>query len=88
MPDLTILKELPPVIRLYLMQFIFHKRLSFEKLQRVTLDNEETVEKNIRFMKRAGLVVETAGHVYEIDKYMFVHINRILFGGDASQQLK
>jgi len=85
-PDLTALRELSPAIKLYLTQFILHKRCDFAKLQRITLDTEEEVEKNIRFMKRAGLISETAGHVYEIDKYMYVHIHKVLY--EETQQIR
>ena len=73
-------EDLKPGIRIYLMQFLLHKRLDLAKLQRLTFDNRETVENNILLLKRTGLITEIAGPVYELDKYMVLHIRNAIMG--------
>jgi hypothetical protein len=78
-PDLTALENLPPAIRIYLSQFIIHKRMNIEKIQRITLDTRNEVDSNIAFLKRSGLITETAGPVYELNKYLHPFIRNKLF---------
>jgi amino acid transporter len=76
--DVSGFEDLNPEIRIYLMQFLLHKRLDLAKLQRLTFDNRETVENNILLLKRAGLITEIAGPVFELDKYMVLHIRNAI----------
>jgi hypothetical protein len=78
-PDLKILEDLQPEILVYLSQFIIHKRLNIEKLQRVTFNSKEEVEAQISFLKRSGIITETAGPIYEINKYLHPFIKNKLF---------
>ncbi|NOX45517.1 MAG: hypothetical protein GXO89_00885 [Chlorobi bacterium] len=80
--DVSGFEDLNPEIRIYLMQFLLHKRLDLAKLQRLTFDNRETVENNILLLKRTGLITEIAGPVYELDKYMTMHIRNAIMGNN------
>ncbi len=77
-PDVSVLDNLSPDILVYLLQFILHKRLDIQKLQRITLDQEEDVCNNILFLKRAGLINEIADHIFELNKYLFIHVKNII----------
>lgn len=78
-PDFSIFQKFPPEIKLYITQFILHKRLDIEKLQRVTLDSAEEIEEKIAFLKRAGIIFEIAGGIYELDKFLYIHLKTKLF---------
>ncbi|MCD4731528.1 MAG: hypothetical protein K8R74_13070 [Bacteroidales bacterium] len=79
LPDFNIFQNLPPDMNLYLTQFILHKRLDIDKLQRVTFDSKEEVEEKIAFLKRSGVIFEIAGGIYELDKYLYIHLKNKLF---------
>ncbi len=81
-PNVSGFEDMSPEIRIYLVQFLLHKRLDMPKLQRLCFDSKETVEKNILLLKRAGLITEIAGAVYELDKYMVLHIRNAIMGGN------
>ena len=53
--------------------------MTVEKLERVTLEEPQNIEQTIRFMKRAGLINELAGKVYEIDKYIYLQLKEYLY---------
>ena len=78
LPDHTMLQRLPPGLKIYLLQFVLHKRLDLPKLQRVTRDAPEVVEKQIQFMKRTGLINERAGQVFELNRYLYVLMKDIV----------
>ncbi len=78
LPSNAILERLSPSVRLYLIQFLLHKRLDPSKLQRLTLDPENEVEKQLLFLKRAGLINERAGHIFELDRYLYIHLKHVM----------
>jgi len=77
-PDHAVIDRLSPVTRLYLAQFLFHKRLDQPGLQRLTMDPAEEVEKQLLFLKRAGLINERAGRIFELDRYLYIHLKHII----------
>ena len=78
LPDHSMLEQLSPEILVYLSQFIFHKRLNVPKLQRITMDSPAEVKKQLLFLKRAGLINERAGHIYELNRYIYIHLKHII----------
>ncbi len=66
-------------VKIFLIQLILHKRMTAEKLKRVTLEDPHNIEQTIRFMKRAGLINELAGRIYEIDKYIYLQLKAYLY---------
>jgi len=78
LPDHSMLERLSPEILVYLSQFIFHKRLDLSKLQRITMDSPARVKKQLLFLKRAGLINERAGHIYEMNRYLYIHLRHII----------
>lgn len=74
LPDLNVLNSLDHESFIYLMQFILHKQLTINKLQRITLEKREDVLEKISFLKRIGLINELPNKVYEINKYLYIHI--------------
>jgi hypothetical protein len=77
-PGHAILEKLSPVVRLYLFQFILHKRIDLKQLQRITMDPPEEVEKQILFLKRAGLINERADQIFELNRYLYIHLKHII----------
>jgi len=77
-PNLSSVRSIPPELLVYISQFFIHKRIDVEKMQRITMDSKETVENNLSFLKRAGLIFEAAGQVYELDNYLFMHLKNEL----------
>jgi hypothetical protein len=77
-PDLSLIKSISPELLVYISQFFIHKRINVEKMQRITMDTKETAENNLSYLKRAGLVTEAAGGVYELDNYLYMHLKNVL----------
>ncbi len=61
-------------IFILLVQFVLHKRLTIVKLSRIMLSEEKIIEKQLAFLKRSGLIVEETKGIFEINKFMFIHI--------------
>ncbi len=61
-----------------LSQFILHKRLTISKMARVMMFEETNAEDYIAYLKRSGLIKEIIKGVFEINKYMFIHIKQKL----------
>ncbi|MBN2729610.1 MAG: amino acid permease [Bacteroidales bacterium] len=59
---------------LLLMQFLLHKRLTIEKLQRITWEDPDVLFNKLMILKRAALIVEDQNHVFELNPYMHIHI--------------
>ncbi|PLW92070.1 MAG: hypothetical protein C0592_12570 [Marinilabiliales bacterium] len=59
---------------LLLMQFLLHKRLTIEKLQRITWEEPDVLFKKLMILKRAALIVEDQNRVFELNPYMHTHI--------------
>lgn len=78
-PDVDALGELAGEMKVYLMQFILHKRLNVEKLGRIMFENEDKIRYILEYLRRGGLISELAEQVYEIDPYMYIHVSRFLF---------
>ncbi|NQV01066.1 MAG: ATP-binding protein [Bacteroidia bacterium] len=77
-PGHSIIERLSPTTRLYLVQFLLHKRLDLPKLQRLTMDPVDEVEKQLLFLKRAGLINERAGHIFDLDRYLYIHLKYVI----------
>ncbi|MEZ5198885.1 MAG: hypothetical protein R2764_21660 [Bacteroidales bacterium] len=75
----SVFDDLNPEIKLYLTLLILHKRLTIEKLKHITLDSETDIKENIQFLKRSGVVIELAGNIFEIDRFMVHPIKKYLF---------
>jgi hypothetical protein len=42
------------------------------------MDSRDTVENNLSYLKRAGLIIEAAGQVYELDNYLYMPLKSAL----------
>jgi len=76
LPQSPIIHELDNLEKehiLFIYQFIIHKKLDIEKLSRVLLIPIESIQKQVDFFKRSGIIVKQ-GSVLEINPY----INHIL----------
>ncbi len=66
-PSATVFKELDNEWILILVQLMLHKRLSFERLQRVGGYPYDTLNGLVLGLKRAGLVAEKAPGIYTVE---------------------
>jgi len=78
-PDTSVFNSLDNESLIYLTQFILHKQLTFPKLERITLDEKEIITEKILFLKRIGLINELPNKVFELNKYLYIHVfNKLL----------
>ncbi|HPE57532.1 MAG TPA: hypothetical protein PK904_14085 [Bacteroidales bacterium] len=76
--DSHILDALDASHRLVLLQFVLHKRMDIDKLQRVMLEERIKVINYLQVMLRAGLLIEQAGPVFEINPYVYDQVLKSL----------
>jgi hypothetical protein len=78
LPDIQIFRVLPAQIKIVLLQFLLHKRLTTEKLSRIMQAKEKDVSYALQYLQRAGLVHQRSEQSYEIDPYMHYHAGQYL----------
>ena len=66
-PDTTVLNKLKAETLIFLVQFILHKRLNFEKIQRIMFMDVEQAKEKIMHLKRAAIVVEPSPGVFMLN---------------------
>jgi hypothetical protein len=76
--DYAVFSKLDPDIKMLIVQFMLHKRLTSKKICRITLKNYEETNEMLKYLKRAGLIRELAGDIFEIERYMIVHLRKWL----------
>jgi hypothetical protein len=59
-------------------QFVMHKRLEPDKIQRITSWKKKEVDEMILAMLRAGIIMEKATGLYTIDPYLHPFVVRVL----------
>jgi len=74
MPDDSILNNLDGETYIYLSQFILHRQLSIPKLERITQDNAEVIQDKLSFLLRSGLIDELSDNIFEINRYVNLHV--------------
>jgi amino acid transporter len=73
-PDTSVLNTLKPDLLIFLVQFILHKRLTYEKIQRIMLMPLGEVKEKIRLLKRAALITEPQQGVYILNPNLHAFI--------------
>jgi len=77
-PDARVLDYLESDWLLIILQFVLHKRLTLQRLQRITHENANVLLKKLSTLKRAGIITESNG-VYEPDLNLYPFIkNRLI----------
>jgi len=66
-PDTSVLNRLRPDTLIFLVQFILHKRLNYEKIQRIMFMTQEQVKEKITHLKRAAIIVEPSPGVFMLN---------------------
>ncbi|MEQ9289412.1 MAG: amino acid permease [Cyclobacteriaceae bacterium] len=69
-PSIAVFKELSEEWSTALTQFVMHKRLSAEKLQRITGWEMSRAQSMVRAMLRSGVILEKASGIYHVDPYL------------------
>ena len=73
-PDTTVLNKLNSETLVFLVQFILHKRLNAEKIQRIMMMNATEVQERIRLLKRAAIITEPNQGVYTLNPNLHAFI--------------
>jgi len=73
-PDTHVLNKLNPETLVFLVQFILHKRLSYEKIQRIMLMPLPQVKEKIKLLKRAAIIIEHNAGVYTLNPNLHAFI--------------
>ena len=66
-PDTSVLNRLRPDTLIFLVQFILHKRLNYEKIQRIMFMTQEQVIEKITHLKRAAIIAEPSPGVFMLN---------------------
>ncbi len=77
-PDLSVLDNLKPDWYLLIVQLILHKRANLKKLSRICMVSIQEVKSKIEILKRSGILVENQPGVYEINGYLYPHLQNKL----------
>ncbi len=77
-PDISVLDNLSTEDNIILLQFILHKRMTINKLERILLQSEEQIISKINYLKRSGIIVEEVEQVYELNRFLYVFIKKKL----------
>jgi len=77
-PDLSLLTKLHPDTLVLLVQFILHKRLNLEKLERIMFLPSGQIKKRINILLRAAILVEPARGVYILNPALHAFIRERL----------
>ncbi len=80
-PNLRILDYISIDYLLIILQFILHKRLTIDRLKRVTMLDDKALQTQINFLKRSG-IIETENDVMFINKDMYIHLKNKLIQMD------
>ncbi len=73
-PDTTVLNKLNSETLIFLVQFILHKRLNAEKIERIMMMNPAEVQEKIRLLKRAAIITEPNQGVYTLNPNLHAFI--------------
>ena len=73
-PDISVLDSLETDWLILIVQFVLHRRLTVEKLERIVLQKADVLQKKINVLKRSGLIVENSNNVFEINQFLYFHI--------------
>jgi hypothetical protein len=66
-PDTSVLNRLRPDTLIFLVQFILHKRLNYEKIQRIMFMTPEQVKEKLMHLKRAAMITEPSPGVFMLN---------------------
>jgi hypothetical protein len=77
-PDSSVLKYLETDWMIFILHFILHKRMNFDKLKRVSQESKDLVGHKLNVLKRAGVLIESGGDVYDINPYLLPLLRKAL----------
>ncbi len=77
-PSISILKELDENWTMLLVQFVLHKRLTKEKIMRITGWNDTDTISQLLAMLRSGIIIERTTSVYIVDPFMLPFLIKAL----------
>lgn len=78
-PDLSVMNKLNAETLVFLVQFILHKRLNLDKLERIMLLPPLPIKKRIKLLLRAAILIEPARGVYTLNPALHAFIRERLF---------
>lgn len=66
--------EISAIHRIILLQFVLHKHLTQKKLSEIMGTEIETITSQLAYLQRTGLIKEKQKNVYEINRFMYIHL--------------
>ena len=78
LPDIEVLKELDEEWKIILIQLILHKRMTFERINKIFFMDELKSKGTINSMLRAGLIEEKRDKLYIVNSFIESHIIKVL----------
>ncbi|MFW5663837.1 MAG: hypothetical protein ACOCYD_02250 [bacterium] len=73
-PDTTVLNKINSETLVFLVQFILHKRLNTEKIQRIMMMSPGEVQEKINLLKRAAIITEPNQGIYTLNPNLHAFI--------------
>ncbi|MFW5725767.1 MAG: hypothetical protein ACOCX0_04900, partial [Bacteroidota bacterium] len=73
-PDTTVLNRLNAGTLVFLVQFILHKRMNYDKIQRVMMMSAGEVQKKVKLLKRAAIIIEPNPGVFALNPNLHAFI--------------
>lgn len=78
LPNVAIFNYLETDWMIFIMQFILHKRMNLNKLVRITRETESKAQLKINILKRAGIVIQLADGILELNPYILPFLQKAL----------
>lgn len=76
--DLAALRSLDVETYIYIVQFLLHKRLSMQRLLRISMATKEEMAKKLNYLLRAGLIKVVSHDTYELNPYISNQMQEVL----------
>jgi predicted transcriptional regulator len=77
-PNLNIFDHLETDWFIFLVQFILHRRLTIDQLERILHYDIKEVERKLKILIRAGIITKKTKDIFEINTYLHPHIKQKL----------
>jgi amino acid transporter len=78
-PDVSVMSKISAETLVFLMQFILHKRLNLDKLERIMLLPPMQIKKRVKLLLRAAILIEPARGVYTLNPALHTFIRERIF---------
>ncbi len=78
LPDTNLFRFLDTKWMIYILHFLLHKRMTLDKVIRVSHESRADAIKRIRTLQRAGIIISTGEDILDIDPYLLPYLRKAL----------